>query len=720
MPIMTNRIIFKLFLIVIIFAGNCTYAGAEVSPKKSNIHIFSRNDVHGHLLEDSSAQRLGGEARTKTKITQLREAFGQENTALVDGGDFAEGTRFNGLDAGVDILKLMDHLGYDVAVIGNHDWLNGPDNLLNSIQRANPKMALVSSNLSADHYSRKSEFDEKIIPYVIREIGGHKVAFIGISTYENVYFRFFDPVQVLDPQPIVKALAKKLREEADLVVAISHNSVSTNKTYLQAIPELDLIVGAHDHRKLTQPIQVERYGKGPSWIVEAGQWGRYLADVEVTFVPRANENKDSKLKDTGVREDAVFVNYKLHQIDRTIPEDPETLEKVLSLQKRIVEELGRPYFDEVVAESQVDVERQTVESPMTNLATDAFLSLTGADFAVDSAKFIYGSIFTGPLTESHFFDIYPAVLDPQTKKTWTVKTFSIKGNTLSWLLYLVHVTAIGSRNSYLSSAGLEYVYDPLLLFGHKNNSPFLEPSPFGAISTKDLLMAGFMGSTFAAVPDGLGTRTISVIQDIKIKGEPLDPEKMYTAAVSQGVIDSIEYANSYIGKLPFVSYYLTIPFTDFRDTGIECWQALMNYTRSISPLTPENMPRGGRIRSLQPDLGIFSADIQWTPLKNTPDGIFARLGAKIANYGVKPTSLGATAHVYYNRNKADASIDPDWVELDSAQVIPVLNSGESQLFEWLAVVPPVGEFYPVTIIIEDTVNDMNPTHKDATRWFKAP
>lgn len=171
---------------------NLAYADGPVS-----ITLLHTNDLHSHFRKEKTPLGLGGIARLKTAIQSIKES--NPNTITVDGGDWSEGDIYYTLEAGVHNLRLMDQMGYDVAVLGNHDWINGPNVLLNSIKQAQPKLSLVAANVNLDNYDYRADFEKWILPYVIKEVGGLKIAFIGLSTYELIYDRFFAPIQLTEP-----------------------------------------------------------------------------------------------------------------------------------------------------------------------------------------------------------------------------------------------------------------------------------------------------------------------------------------------------------------------------------------------------------------------------------------------------------------------------------------------------------------------------------------
>lgn len=309
---------------------------------------------------------------------------------------------------------MLDHLGYDVSIIGNHDWLKGPDALLGIMNLLQPKVQFLGSNLSFSQFNRQVEMNRWIHPFTIREVNGTRIGFIGLSTYEFIYDKYFSPVEIQEPFFLTRKLAFDLKQVTDLVVVISHNSVLANQAILKAAPEADIIVGGHDHQKLNQPLIVERTGAQPGWIVEAGSWGKYLGKADFAI-----HQKHVELK-----------NYELIQIDRTIPDHAETLEKIEQIENRITKRFG-PIFNDHIAESEIEFNRTGIDNLMGNLVTDSYISRTGSDLAMDSYKFIYGEIHRGKIDTVDIYNANPSVYDLKKGKNWTLKTLPILGKILN-------------------------------------------------------------------------------------------------------------------------------------------------------------------------------------------------------------------------------------------------------------------------------------------------
>lgn len=92
---------------------------------------------------------------------------------LVDDGDSIQGEPVGTMTRGEANVKLMNAMGYDVAIPGNHEFDYGMDRFLELAAMAD--FPYISCN-----FNKQGElvFD----PYVIKEYDGVKIAFVGVTT----------------------------------------------------------------------------------------------------------------------------------------------------------------------------------------------------------------------------------------------------------------------------------------------------------------------------------------------------------------------------------------------------------------------------------------------------------------------------------------------------------------------------------------------------------
>ena len=461
---------------------------------------------------------------------------------------------------------------------------------------------------------------------------------------------------------------------------------------------MDLVIGAHDHVKLTTPVVVTRPGAPPAWIVETGCWGRYLGRVDMNVTPRVGETPSH----------VELVRYGLTQMDRSVPEDPVINSKITQLEKAIEARMG-PVFTDHIASSQMELERDGTESTLGNFVTDAYRNATGADLALDIKAFVYDSLHTGTIDSVDMYNSNPAVYNPKTGKNWTLKTLPIQGKTLSWVFHLLlfqDIPAVGA----LYTSGVNIVF---------NGTP-KPANPVNPTSTYSLMLnqstsTPQLFSMAANTPDNEGQNPgdlNSTIREISIGGHPLNDNQTYLLTGGGGIFESIETANAMIPGI--------IPTTGIKDTGIESWQAAADYIKEITPVTPDKVLVGTRVQTLQPDLGIYDSDVSYTPLKIQNSKLTAKITVTVHNFGETTSPQGAYLILAKNRNGNNLALTENYANLTKTMPIGEIAPGGTQTFEATVTLTPDRGVFSVSAMIRGNDFEVNHGNDDVTRYFIAP
>ena len=636
-----------LLITVLVVFGGAQAAQADVR----SLTILHTNDLHSHYNVDSTTgYGLGGIARMKTLVDRLRGS--QPATVLFDGGDWSEGHAYYNLEGGRTALEMMNRLGFDATVVGNHDWLNGPGQLLTLLRAHRPMAKLLAANVET---SGVPGFQDEIPPYAVLERGGIRIGVIGIVTYEFIYDHFPLPVRITFPFPVVRRLAEELKtaKNCDVVVVISHNSLVTNRL-IAALPKVDVVIHAHDHEKLAVPLQITREAK-TAYIVEAGKWGHYLGQLDLDVDRTTNTVR--------------LRNYTLHPINDTLPED----HSIATLVRGYDQELEELYkglgeaglFRDRVAQVTTNIdERGGKESLMGNLVTDAYRAATGADIAFEHTRLTSGTFSVGWVRPIDILNAVIQVFNPETLRTWTLRRLRATGASLRRTLQVLYVIQDSIPGGLPSVSGLKVVFE----------AP-VKPDDSGGVITP--------------VEPGNGVRSIEV------GGVPLDDRRAYTIVFPLGILQALEFIEQRFGY--------RMDRLGLEDTGIESWKAVRDYMGRLGTVGVEQIPMGDRFLVLKPDLALYAHDVVCGSRSDSgPERVGGRWPAQVA-CAVTVRNMGAAASqasavVMGVDATPGTPVDDPNVEWQSPGSLPALRAESSMHLNLRLTVPDALQGAPYLVV----------------------
>jgi 5'-nucleotidase len=299
------------------------------------------------------------------------------------------------------------------------------------------------------------------LPYLVRTFGTLKVGFLGfclttteISLDKLTHVRRIDPIEAAGTYLPVLA-----REGVDVIVAITHLAFDDDRALAARFPQIDLIIGGHEHYPITAT-------ENRTLISKAGSDAKFVARIDVNRQP------------SGIVERF----FELVPITGAIADDPRTAAVVRSYEDRLGTELNT-----VVATSRVplDADSRRLRASETNLGdviADAMRQHTGADISILNSGSIRGDRVypAGPITRRMLIEIHPF--------SNVICKLSVPGR--------VVLQALNNGVSKLpASAG-----------------------QFPQVS----------GLTMRVTPNApVGSR----VSDVRVGGQPLDPEKTYSLAI---------------------------------------------------------------------------------------------------------------------------------------------------------------------------------------------
>ncbi|MFA6237960.1 MAG: metallophosphoesterase [Bacteriovorax sp.] len=486
------------------------------------IQIIHTNDLHSYF--EGYRDGRGGYARVKTVIDNLKKEAKEKDIEVLqlDAGDWGEGTSFFFTDQGANSIRALDMFGTEVTLVGNHDHLLGGKVLGQQIKSANASMKFLSANLVQ---TKEMELGGLVKPVFDIEKNGIKIRVIGLSTEEPEFQYTLIPGFILPAIPTGLALSAQAKAEGkDLIIALTHLGQFQDKYLAKYSKDIDVIVGGHSHTRMDEVLLIKNKNKKDVPVVQAGSHGLVVGSL---------------LLDVRGRGDVKVVSYKLHDVNAAISENQEMKEFV----DRVVESRDQYFgghFNDVVGESEVPLAGYVNGHPVIkkscwgeNLAK-MNKEAVKADIGLHLAFFEGVSMAAGTVKFGDLVDNFPHVRnfnDPG----WEISTFSAKGKIIKTIL-----KAIIQLDGHVGVNFYGLTYDSLTL---PKSIPYA------------------------------GGRVLS--WGIKVNGEKMDDEKLYTVAIPTEV--------SYAVNTLFPKKVQNI-MPALAKTGKFFWPLMEEYMRNNSPI----------------------------------------------------------------------------------------------------------------------------------------
>ena len=279
-----------LFLIGIV----CILAGAALSifvvrviaDRKASITILHVNDTHSQLEPVRSGEYagLGGELERAAYIDSVRRADGPDNVLVLHAGDYFQGSSYFSEFGGTVEIQTLNAIHYDAVTLGNHEFDNGLEALGERLSSLECPVVVCNYDFSP------FEAGKYIKPYVIVEKAGKKIGIVGVlcKLKDMVAGNIADRVPEYDMIPTVQKYVDMLREECDLIVALTHIGYVehnpgdiTDPQLVAATRGIDIVIGGHSHTFLEEPDWVENLDGKKVPIVQTGYMGCYMGEFKV-------------------------------------------------------------------------------------------------------------------------------------------------------------------------------------------------------------------------------------------------------------------------------------------------------------------------------------------------------------------------------------------------------------------------------------------------------
>jgi 2',3'-cyclic-nucleotide 2'-phosphodiesterase (5'-nucleotidase family) len=335
--------------------------------------ILHSNDLHAHLLPDDRG--MGGFAYLATAV---REERARSSACLyLNAGDLVQGTPVSTLFKGLPIYQIANRLGFDVSTLGNHEFDYGWQHIQDFVKMA--KFPIVSANVVNDQGAFLAGR-----PYVIKAVGGIRVAVIGLllgdlvgnlATPDKV-----GPWHVLPVVETARKYAAELRDKSDLIVVLGHLHDAEADQILQQVPDVSVAIVGHAHKEYAKLHNFD--GRVGALVTSYGvELGRLDLQVDMTA---------HKLKSA---------EWKIIPVDsKKLTPDPHVARDVARWEAKVSKLVDVP-----IGESKRRLEKRELQA----LVERAMCEQTGSDLAWVNLGNFRDVIPAGPVLARAIWNILP-------------------------------------------------------------------------------------------------------------------------------------------------------------------------------------------------------------------------------------------------------------------------------------------------------------------------
>lgn len=340
---MTSKNTYILLLILFLFVS-CQKEDNESITK--NVTIFFVNDQQGQIDNFS-------------KIKQIIDKERQEVDVIVTcGGDIFSGNPVvdNYEEKGYPMIDMMNKVGIDISVIGNHEFDYGESILAERINQAD--FDWICANVDMGNTGIPQPYEYKTL-----SVGDLKITFLGLletngkanATIPSTHPDKIQGITFKRPENVVSQHSSvKEQENSDLYIALTHlghdgrNGQLGDFQLAQQFPFFDLIIGGHSSQIIDTIVN-----NIP--IFQAGSYLEYLGKIELIVKNKKVEGFNCEIIDLSTCPD--FDSELQADIDEYNNSMADVLTEVIGFSQVYHEKfkVGCFYTDALRARLQVDV-----------------------------------------------------------------------------------------------------------------------------------------------------------------------------------------------------------------------------------------------------------------------------------------------------------------------------------------------------------------------------
>ena len=389
-------------VLALVFSSTAMAFGAQeqetTATSAAKAVIYYTNDIHGAY----------------ENMAKIKPLVDRDNALLVDAGDAIQGSLATTLTDGQAMVDVMEAMGYDINVPGNHEFDFGMDRFLGIAENSG------LNYICANFFDSSGETPRRIFDgYRIIDLDGDpatdddQVAFIGVSTPYTlssstpVYFQDDRGNWIYDfggdgtGETLNKMVQSNIDEAtaqgADYIIAVAHlgeEETVENYSSRDVIVNtcgLDAVIDGHSHTVMPQETVPDKDGH-PVLLTQTGTKLEYVGRLEIA--------------EDGTMSSRLIPVADLEEIDPQVQAEVD----------RISDEI-RGVSEKVVAYSEVDLmindpatglrRIRSGETNLGDLVADAYRQVLNADVAMVNGGGVRSDLKAGEITNGQIINIHP-------------------------------------------------------------------------------------------------------------------------------------------------------------------------------------------------------------------------------------------------------------------------------------------------------------------------
>lgn len=254
--------------------------------------VLHTNDLHGMLLPhkymskdypDQSEDNVGGLSRRAYLVNQIRQQT-KHPVLYIDLGDIFTRGPWHLLYFGEPEVQALNLLGCEAMTVGNNEFkanlsVSSQDVFKKLLRQS--KFPWLAANLTVGDSGKPVE---GVRPYVIRNYGKVKVGLLGLTAPRAKDYPQTKGWTISDPIEAARQWVPKVRQECDVLIAMTHIGYALDQELAAKVPGIDAIVGGDSHTLLEKPTWVAAPDGRKVPIVQAGELGVWLGRLDLSFV----------------------------------------------------------------------------------------------------------------------------------------------------------------------------------------------------------------------------------------------------------------------------------------------------------------------------------------------------------------------------------------------------------------------------------------------------